>query len=159
MRSLRVTTASLCLLAGLAGAASPRAGLASPCHPVVQKGVLPVWARAGFSDPRPRIPHVPGASGEIVAILFGYPLLSPPAKTRSNKILWVSRRAQQPLSDLKIRAQRMQGSHAVGPVVTRRVIGGPGPSIVNLPAAGCWRLALRWSRRADTLDLRYRSGR
>ena len=62
----------------------------------------------------------------------------------------------KPLSDLRIRAQRMQGAQPIGPVVIRTVIGGPGPSIIDLPAPGCWRLALRWSGRTDTLDLRYR---
>ena len=37
----------------------------------------------------------------------------------------------------------------------RTVAGGPGPSIINLPASGCWRLTLRWSGRADSLDLAY----
>jgi hypothetical protein len=35
------------------------------------------------------------------------------------------------------------------------VRGGPGPSGINLPAPGCWRLALRWSGRTDELDLQY----
>jgi hypothetical protein len=40
--------------------------------------------------------------------------------------------------------------------VRRTVAGGPGPSIVDLPAAGCWRLALTWSGHTDTMDLVYR---
>jgi hypothetical protein len=155
---MRATAASLCCLAAAAGTPSPRAASSAACHPAVRTGVLPVWARAGFSDPRPRMPHVLGRSGRIVAIVFGFPLLAPPAKNRSNKILWVSRRPVKPLSDLRIRAQRMQGTRPVGRPVTRRVPGGPGPSLVDLPAAGCWRLALRWSGRSDTLDLRYEPG-
>jgi hypothetical protein len=154
---LLATAVSAFVLAALVAVASPRA--ATVCHSTVQNGVLPVWARAGFSDPKPRLPHVLGARGEIAALVFGFPLLSPPGQDRNNKILWVSRRPQQPMSALKIRAQRMQGSRPVGPVVKRSVIGGPGPSIVDLPAAGCWRLALRWSGRTDTLDLRYETGR
>jgi hypothetical protein len=118
-------------------------------------GVLPVWARGGFSDPKPRIPHVLGRSQRIVAILFGYPLRSPPRAGRSNKILWVSRTTPN-ASALRIRAQRMNGSSPVGAPVARKVAGGPGPSIINLPSAGCWRLALRWSGQTDTLDLQYR---
>jgi hypothetical protein len=121
----------------------------------VQEGVLPVWARTGFSDPEPRMPHVLGAKGEIVAIVFGYPLYAPQGKTRNNKILWVSRRPQRPLADLRIRARLMDGARPAGPVVKRTVEGGPGPSIVDLPSTGCWRLALSWSGRTDTLDLRY----
>jgi hypothetical protein len=53
----------------------------------------------------------------------------------------------------------MNESSPVGAPVTRKVSGGPGPSIVNLPSPGCWRLTLRWSGRADSLDLSYRGGR
>jgi hypothetical protein len=132
-------------------ASSPTA----PCRSAVQKGVLPSWARTGFSDPHPRLPHVLGRSHEIAALVFGYPLRSPPAKNRGNKILWVSRRAVKPLSDLRVHAQRMAGRRRVGRPVTRVVVGGPGPSGIDLPAPGCWRLTLRWSGRTDELDLQY----
>jgi len=129
---------------------------ARACRPALSKGVLPTWARTGFSDPRPKMPHVLGRSDEIAAVIFGYPLLSPPGKTRANKILWVSRRTVKPLSDLRIRAQRMRGTRRVGRHVVRVIRGGPGPSYVNLPSAGCWRLTLSWSGRRDSLDLEYR---
>ncbi|MBQ1067635.1 hypothetical protein KBX39_12605, partial [Micromonospora sp. D75] len=45
-----------------------------------------------------------------------------------------------------------------GAPVVREVDGGPGPSIVDLPAAGCWRLRLDWSGCTDTMDLVYRPG-
>jgi hypothetical protein len=139
-----------------AAAAAPAGSSPAPaCHSAVHHGVLPTWARTGFSDPRPRLPHVIGRSDEIAALVFGYPLRSPEAEDRGNKILWVSRRALKPLSDLRIHAQRMKGRHRVGRPVTRVVVGGPGPSGINLPAPGCWRLTLRWSGRTDELDLRY----
>jgi hypothetical protein len=139
-----------------AGAAAPAGSSAAhACHSAVHHGVLPTWARTGFSSPRPRLPHVIGRSGEIAALVFGYPLRSPPLENRGNKILWVSRRAVKPLSDLRIRAQRMDGRRRVGRPVTRVVVGGPGPSGINLPGPGCWRLTLRWSGRTDELDLRY----
>jgi hypothetical protein len=147
--------ALFCSCLGLVLACAPPAAAAAPCSPRLQTGVLPVWARTGFSDPKPRIAHVPGASGRIVAILFGYPLHAPPARNRNNKILWAARLPTDPGSDLRIRAQRMVGSRAVGAAVARRVRGGPGPSIVDLPSAGCWRLTLRWSGRVDSLDLAY----
>jgi hypothetical protein len=53
----------------------------------------------------------------------------------------------------------MNGSTLVGAPVTRKVFGGPGPSIINLPSAGCWRLTLRWSGRSDSLDLQYQRRR
>ena len=141
-----------CALAGPSAAHAQSA----PCASGVHKAVLPTWARAGFSDKRPVFTYALGASDRIAAVVFGYPLLSPPGKTRGNKILWVSHSAVRPMSDLKIHAQRMVGARPVGPVVLRTVDGGPGPSIVDLPAAGCWRLALSWSGKSDTLDLRYR---
>jgi hypothetical protein len=147
------------LIAAVAFVVAVAAAAASPstpaCHSVVRQGVLPTWARTGFSDPRPRLPHVLGRSGEIAALVFGYPLRSPAAKDRGNKILWVSRRDVKALSDLRIHAQRMDGRRRVGRPVTRVVVGGPGPSGINLPAPGCWRLTLRWSGRVDELDLQY----
>jgi hypothetical protein len=50
--------------------------------------------------------HVIGEHGRIAALVFGYPLLSPPGRTRNNKILWVSRNSVEPRSDLRIAAQR-----------------------------------------------------
>jgi hypothetical protein len=144
------------VLAALAAALAPTVQAATaPCRAPVDLGVLPVWARAGFTDPKPQMPHVLGANRRIVAILFGYPLAAPPAKRRNNKILWVARRPQQAPSDLRISARRWDGTRPVGRPVARRVAGGPGPSIVDLPAAGCWRLTLRWGSRVDTLELRY----
>lgn len=135
----------------------------TPCSPAVSHAVIPPWARAGFSDPRPRVTHVLGRSGAIVAILFGGAVLhSPPAADRSNKILWVARKRND-FGDMHIRAQRMRGRDVVGKPVARVVGGGPGPSIIDLPAAGCWRFTLTWSifglssgpSFRDTLDLRY----
>ena len=121
----------------------------------LERGVLPAWARTGFSDPMPRAPHAIGRHGRIAAVVLGDPLLSPPGAQRSNKILWVSRQPAKPPSDLRIRAQRVEGGRPVGEPVRRIVDGGPGPSTINLPAAGCWRLSLRWSGRSDELALRY----
>jgi hypothetical protein len=132
--------------------AADRSG--APCSSAVAKGVLPVWARDGFSDPKPRLPHVLGRSGAIAALVFGYPLQSPPLANRNNKILWVARK-QFRFGDLHIRAQRMSGTVRIGRPVERSVAGGPGPSIIDLPAPGCWRLTLAWTHGHDTLDLRY----
>jgi hypothetical protein len=127
-----------------------------PCGPAVDSGVLPTWARGGFSDRHPKIPHIVGRGGRIVAILFTQPLLSPPRAGRTNKILWAARDAAT-AADLRITAQRMNGNRSVGDPVHRLVRGGPGPSIVDMPSAGCWRLSLRWANRADSLDLVYRT--
>jgi hypothetical protein len=160
----RIAVALSAVAVAAAGGAVPASAAdhsAARCQMVVDTGVLPVWARGGFSDPSPRLPHVLGHSGAIAALLCGFPLQSPPGATRNNKILWVSRRPNQSsaagalASPLAIRAQRMRRTTRLGRSVTRTVAGGPGPSTINLPVAGCWRLTLAWSHRRDTLDLRY----
>lgn len=162
MRVLIALASSVACAAALLGCSGSHAGTPATtaaipaCHSQVLKGVLPTWARTGFSDPRPRLPHVLGRSGRIAALVFGYPLQSPPSKTRNNKILWVSKGPLKELSNLRISAQRMDGSRLVGRPVRRLVVGGPGPSIIDLPAAGCWRMGLAWSGRRDQLDLTYR---
>lgn len=99
------------------------------------------------------MPYVMGAQENIVAILWAEhdPLRAPPLADRSNKILWVSRLGLQPTDPLQIRAT-LSGT---GRTVTREVTGGPGPSIINLPTAGCWSLNLSWSGHQDHLELRY----
>lgn len=124
------------------------------CQPRVVDGVLPSWARAGFSASRPRMPYELGEQGRIAAILWADPLEFPPPRTHNNKILWVSRVSSNG-SPLVIDAQRMEGTKRVGTDVRRTVLGGPGPSIINLPAAGCWRLTLTWSGHSDAMDVRY----
>ena len=101
------------------------------------------------------MPYVLGQDGKIAAIQFADPLVSPPSPRYNNKILWVSRRPSVPGSNLQISAQKLVGNTPVGPLVRRAVTGGPGPSIINLPSAGCWHLKLRWSGHSDALDLRY----
>jgi hypothetical protein len=124
------------------------------CRSEVRIGRLPVWTRVGFSEARPRMRYELGASGRIAAIPFGT-LNSPPAANHNNKILWVSHISTRPGASLRILAQRMTGTRQDGAPVMRAVSGGPGPSIINLPLPGCWRLTLRWSGWTDHLDLQY----
>ncbi|MEU4421071.1 hypothetical protein AB0F81_10615 [Actinoplanes sp. NPDC024001] len=124
---------------------------APPCGSPVSTGPLPEWARAGFSGDGAGIEHVLGDRGEIAAILFGAPLSSPPAEGRNNKILWVSRQPVDTPAQLEI-AGVLDGTDVRA---ARTVPGGPGPSIVDLPRAGCWRLTLTWSGRTDSMDLIY----
>jgi hypothetical protein len=121
-------------------------------------GSLPDWARAGFSGDA-RVPHVFGAQGDIVAVLFGYPLALARRDGSNNKILWVAGPATTSSdtmspATLTITAT-LDGTDAR---VTREVTGGPGPSIIDMPRAGCWHLELRWSGRIDTMDLVYAGG-
>jgi hypothetical protein len=112
---------------------------------------VPEWASTGFSDGA-RIPYVMGERGRIAALLFGWPLAAPPSTEHSNKILWRPRKpAVPPYAPMLIKAQLYGGTTPV----TRTVPGGPGPSIVDLPTAGCWHLELTWPGGADSLNLPY----
>jgi hypothetical protein len=124
------------------------------CDSAVKTGSLPTWARGGFTPPDQAIPHVVGEKGDIAGVLFGFPLSSPENKDRSNKILWVSRPELSAPSDLKIHAT-LDGTSTVA---DRKVVGGPGPSNIDLPKAGCWTLSLRWSGHSDTVRLTYVKG-
>ena len=137
--------AAIGLLAGCGGSGQPPS---EGCGRV-DRGVIPSWARTGFTDPEPKVAHVMGERGQITAILFGETLSSPPGVNRSNKILWVAKDPWQGVTDLQIRAVDGQD------VVRRTVPGGPGPSSIDLPHPGCWRLSLRWAGREDTLSLPY----
>ena len=114
---------------------------------------LPSWANVGFDPPTQPMPYVLGDRGDIVAILWSDhdPLSAPPRADRNNKILWVSRTFGAPL---QIQA-KLTGS---GQTATRSVAGGPGPSIIDLPAPGCWSFDLTWGDHQDHLQLEYAPG-
>ena len=77
-------------------------------------------------------------------------------KAYNNKILWVARSDPKPWSAFAhSRSAHDAARGSSGRPVSRSVFGGPGPSIIDLPAAGCWRMTLTWSGRTDSLDLRY----
>jgi hypothetical protein len=99
------------------------------------------------------MPHVLGEAGTIVAILWADrdALQSPSLPDRTNKILWVSKIPLAAPDPLVIRATLADGTRPV----TVSVPGGPGPSIINLPAPGCWTFHLTWSGHSDELKLRY----
>jgi hypothetical protein len=132
-----------------ASAPQPRAAR-SGCGSPIDRGPLPNWARSGFSGDT-RMAHVMGDGGAIVAVLFGDPLVAHRADDKANKILWVAKDGAAGPGDLVIDAS-LDGS---GETARRSVEGGPGPSIVDLPRAGCWRLTLTWPGHTDTMDLTY----
>lgn len=131
---------------------------ANSCATAVVYGPLPTWARAGFSPPSVAMPHVLGSRGDIVAVLWAQhdPLVTPTPPGRANKILWVSKLSVG--SSLEITARQLIGGTAVGAVQRRTVLGGPGPSTIDMPTAGCWQFTLRWSGHVDTVNLPYAAG-
>jgi hypothetical protein len=133
---------------------------AGSCASAVVYGSLPTWARAGFNPPSMAMPYVLGAHGGIVAVLWAQhdPLVTPTPPDRANKILWVSKLPLSPGSSLQITARQLIGGTAVGAVQRRTVFGGPGPSTIDMPTAGCWQFTLRWSGHVDTVNLAYAAG-
>ena len=138
-----------------ANGTAPQPAAATSCASSVVDGSLPTWARAGFTPPSQAMPHVLGSRGDIVAVLWAQhdPLVTPTPPGRANKILWVSKLSVG--SSLEITARQLIGGVAVGAAQRRTVLGGPGPSAIDMPTAGCWQFTLRWSGHVDTVNLPY----
>lgn len=123
-----------------AGPAEP-----STCAPL-QTGTPPEWAQGGFTG-NGYPPFATSSSGEVIAFVFANPLSAPPEANRNNKILWVQ-----------------HNGHATGAQVTARLEGtdrvthlrlSDGPSIVDMPAAGCWHLEWSVAGKHDYINLRW----
>jgi hypothetical protein len=121
----------------------------SSCSFKLIKDDLPVWARAGFRPPFNATPFVTSKRGDLIGVVFGYPLKSPRVKPNdgNNKILWVSR---EHAGQMEVRAQ-LVGSAQVVDVGSVDI----GPSIIDLPKPGCWHLTLDGVGWTDTIDLVY----
>lgn len=121
----------------------------SSCSFTLTKGDLPVWARAGFFPPFDDTPFVTSKRGDLIGVVFGYPLKSPRVKPNdgNNKVLWVSREHE---GQMQVNAQLVGSSQVVD-------IGyvDIGPSIVDMPKPGCWHLTLHGLGWTDTIDLVY----
>jgi hypothetical protein len=137
-----------------AGFSHAPVGASEACRRDYTPRLLPAWATAGFSSSRPTMPYVMGDRGDIVAILWAEhdPLMAAPAAGRNNKILWVGRVSSE--GSLHIKARLLGSDRST----TRTVEGGPGPSIIDLPAAGCWSMDLTWGTQHDHLELEYAPG-
>ncbi len=137
---------------------APTATVPSACSPLTQKP-LPTWAAAGFSDPHPSARFATGRSGSILAIVFPDALYSPPKADQGNKILWVAAPGAggDQVPDLGVDASLHISGHLEGSTrtMTATVDGGPGPSLIDVPVAGCWQFDLRWNGHTDSLALAY----
>jgi hypothetical protein len=131
--------------------AGPAGPAATGCATDVAPAPLPGWARSGFTPPDQAVPYVVGEGGTILGVLFGQPLSAPPAPDRGNKILWITRDTH-PAGPLTITAA-LDGTTTVA---SREIPDGPGPSLVDLPTPGCWRLTLAWPGHTDRVTVAYR---
>jgi hypothetical protein len=110
---------------------------------VLTDAVPPAWAQEGWSHakgtPWP-VPWAFGTQGDALAYLFATQLVageSPRIDGSQNKVLWEAK-------DSPSGANVLVEGHPLGqsgPVVT---IAG-GPSITDVPTAGCWTFQLSWS--------------
>jgi hypothetical protein len=100
----------------------------------------PVWAQGGWNVVKGQpwgVPWALGSGGNAVAFVFAVRLVagsSPRVDGTNNKVLWVAKGA--PTSFV------VEGIPPGGtqPVVTLN----GGPSIVDVPSAGCWKFQLTW---------------
>ncbi|MDQ6658552.1 MAG: hypothetical protein M3Z00_10045 [Actinomycetota bacterium] len=138
--------------AGQPGRPSKVAAVPSACSALLTS-TPPQWAQAGFSGPG-FAPFAFSASGNLIAYVFVPPLVSPPAADHHNKILWVTKSAPLNAGEFTIVGQ-LEGSNRT---VTVDVGLSPGPSIVDMPAPGCWHLSLKWGNTTDSIDLRWQAG-
>ena len=142
-----------------AGDRPARVALAGGCGATkIAHGAVPAWTAPAFSNPGdawpPPWPHAISQRGTVVAILFGYPLRAGQPTNPANKVLWIMRLPRNG-SPLTVSARPL---HANAPRVsgTWPADSSPGeiyPSYVNVPAAGCWRITLRWAGHTDSIDL------
>jgi len=132
------TSSSIAQVHGTTGA--PVSSLAGGCAGTVLTDALPpTWAQGGWSQPQAPwpVPWTLGTGGNAIAYVFANELVagaSPRVNGTNNKVLWVAKGAPP---NFTVEA------HPLGydqPVVT---IAG-GPSIVDLPTAGCWTFHLAW---------------
>jgi hypothetical protein len=118
--------------------------------PQPRPGRLPEWARAGFGSPDPGLPMTYSDKGLVLAIVFGTPLTAPPTAGHNNKILWAAKVGGP--GDFVIDAWPVNSPDSV---VRINAGPAPGPSIVDLPRAGCWRMKLSWGGYTDMITLPY----
>jgi hypothetical protein len=100
----------------------------------------PVWSQGGWSVPKGApwpVPWALGKPADAVAFLFATQLVagaSPRVDGSNNKVLWV---ANTNSSNFVVEGWLLNRS---GPVITVQ----GGPSIVDVPSAGCWTFRLLW---------------
>jgi hypothetical protein len=110
----------------------------------------PIWAQGGWTNPKAQpwgVPWALGTDGTTVAYVFATQLVagpSPRVNGTNNKVLWEAK-------DYPSGGGVMVEGHPLGlsqPVVT---IAG-GPSITDVPTAGCWTFRLSWSANGRQSD-------
>jgi hypothetical protein len=124
---------------------------------VAYRGAIPAWLIEATGNNAPDgLPYVVAVPAMAAGFIFGNPLRAGHPTDPANKILWVVRTPREGAA-LQITVRPVA---AAAPVLHQQVPAnsGPGeiyPSVVDVPTAGCWHLALGWRTGAAELDLRY----
>jgi len=137
--------------------AAPESGAPTPtvnCEETpIQRAALPEWTAS--ANP-PDLPFVMSVEENLVGVLFANPLRAgePDPNGPSNKILWIAREPRDGMP-LELVLTPLEG--AGDPVtVTQPANSSPGeiyPSIVTVPAPGCWAVTASWNENTATLAL------
>lgn len=132
---------------------SPATALGGCGQTSVLVGGLPQWAQSSLDD----LPYVMSREGNLIGVLFSHPLrASSGSETPGNKILW---RVREPRNGADLRLTlRHVGGHTDPVIITRTADSGPGeiyPSVVDVPATGCWAVVAEWDGHRATLELAY----
>lgn len=160
-RTITGVAVAVLLSAGACGSGQPAVAhqSAAPVHTfaggcagtVLTDAEPPVWAQGGWTHPGVTpwsVPWALGSGGQAVAFLFAKQLVaggSPRIDGTNNKVLWVAKG----IAPNFVVAGTPPGGTL--PVVT---VNG-GPSIVDVPAAGCWKFHLTWgsAQAGSTINL------
>jgi hypothetical protein len=139
---------------------APIASVSTPTNPAPKCAApstaddIPSWAASARVSHT--LPHLVSPDGNVLAVLFGYPLRAGTPTDRQNKILWVVRqpRGGRPL---EITAT-LPGSGVHSVYHSLAANSGPGeiyPSIIDVPEPGCWHFSLAWNGHRSAIDLAY----
>jgi len=153
-RMSRPASVAIVVLALSLGGCMPSSGSEFECDATpIREGPLPEWAlTSGLTEG----PHVVATDGAILGVLFVQPLRAGERTDGAfNKVLWIVRARNG--SPLQLTGERLD---AGGDTVSYSYAAdsGPGeiyPSHVDVPASGCWRMALEWDGNASSVTLRY----
>src|SRR5581483_10703039 len=128
-----------------------------PCVPAaIHNAAPPRWTAAAWADSSPgfRVPYALASGDAAAAFYFAPRLRAGHPENPSNKVLWVVRfpRNGHPLEiTARLGRDPSRVVHAEWPADSS-----PGeiyPSAVDLPAPGCWHLALAWGPHRAGVDV------
>jgi hypothetical protein len=157
--TLLVALGAIALLNGLPNndkAQPPAASVTTlpVCDTLNSRAPVPAWAES--AHPPAALPRALSADGNVLVVNFADPLVAGDPTDRQNKILWIVRlpRGGQPL---EITAT-LPGSDERAVHVSVPANSSPGeiyPSVVNVPAPGCWHFALTWNGHHSSANVGY----